>query len=547
VRTTKRTTIKTESTDGNVVVIGDEEDDDLVEILVPTASSSTPSRIGTPSSSSSGSQRLPKSSARKNPKASPRQKPMAPFYKTITFNLSTGSNFRVTVDGFNYAYEYQIDHHFLSHFHSDHYIGMTKKWFMQNQDHSRVYCSEISKRLMVEKFNLVEESHVDMISTIYNEWNTLFESRENDEFVKVMALDANHCPGGLIFIFRHYVIRDDVEIVKKVVLHTGDFRVSKKMIEKLRAFQKIDEIYLDTTYLNPIYLFIEQNSLVKKTGIYLKKKFGDAAGQKGKNSILNYFSSDKSNGRNSWVLLIGTYSIGKENLYLKLSEYLDTKILIPFEKFKVLKNFIPEYVLSEKFVIFDNNLKKFKDGNTSYKIDGTFNIFSLDHINSSKEFNCLIHLLPIGKLSDKLFLNKYYHNKKIIKIKPTGWCFRQFTRSMPKPHEYSNDDSKVKFLHNILHNDEKFDNFDEILGGMLKFKNEVYLPYSEHSNFKELSLFCSYLNWDRIIPTVSNHYQKDIKSSRGKTNDNEFEKWFETWKNFKVEWSSIEAYYADED
>lgn len=451
-------------------------------------------------------------------------RPIAPYFKTLTFNLVIENRpFRVSVDGFNYSYKHQINHFFLSHFHSDHYIGLTKKWFLENSE-AKIYCSRITRDLIIEKIN---KNFNDSIIEI-NDFEIIY-SNEN-EFIKVLILNANHCPGGSIYLFIHYLIENGTEIKRKVILHTGDFRVSKEMLKFLKDF-KFNEIYLDTTYLDPLYLFIEQNSLVNKTCSFLKNFTESNV----KNSILNYFSNNDNSKK--WVLLIGTYSIGKENLYLKLSDFLNTKILISIEKFKILKAFLSVNNLINKFIIFDLNNKKFKNKHY-YEVD-ELKIYNLDYINNHSDLNSLIHLLPISKLSDNLFLTKFYNNKKIIKIKPTGWCFRQFSKVKPTP--LINEEDKINYLDFIFNETEiNNDEFNRILNDMIKFKNEIFLPYSEHSNFKELSIFGSFLNWDKMIPTVSNHYDKNLIEFK------EFKKWFKIWKDYKLDWDKIEDHYRYE-
>ncbi len=61
----------------------------------------------------------------------------------------------------------------------------------------------------------------------------------------VTLIDANHCPGAVMFLFEGRFGR---------ILATGDFRYTPKMFENTcLSNTSLDRCYLDTTYLHPIY------------------------------------------------------------------------------------------------------------------------------------------------------------------------------------------------------------------------------------------------------------------------------------------------------
>jgi len=229
-----------------------------------------------------------------------------PFYK-ILFNGP------ISVDAFRYGAVPSCNAYFLSHFHSDHYVGLASKW-----DHGPIYCSRVTANLVRTRLK------VDPIWVHELPWEEWFEV-PNTNGVRVQGLDANHCPGSMLFLFEK-----EVKGKRTRILHCGDFRADPKHLShpllkpgKDRK-QKLDTVYLDTTYLDPKYAFPSQKSVIdacaemcvalhQEKPLGIKKEHGRLGGFMTKSPE---FKKEPGVGTSKGRLLVvvGTYSIGKERI-----------------------------------------------------------------------------------------------------------------------------------------------------------------------------------------------------------------------------------------
>ena len=78
---------------------------------------------------------------------------------------------------------------------------------------------------------------------------------DEEEGVSVTLLDANHCPGAVLFLFNVRGIYH---------LHTGDMRYASsfKNYPELQGI-KINNLYLDTTYCDNDYSFPPQSEAIQ--------------------------------------------------------------------------------------------------------------------------------------------------------------------------------------------------------------------------------------------------------------------------------------------
>ncbi|QCD97263.1 benzoate 4-monooxygenase [Vigna unguiculata] len=267
-----------------------------------------------------------------------------PFYKKIP-----GTPF--TVDAFRYGYVEGCSAYFLSHFHCDHYGGLSKKW-----SHGPIYCSPLTGRL-VQMCLSVNPLYIHPLE---------FNTEHVIDGVKVTLLEANHCPGAALI---HFSLPNDQRY-----LHTGDFRACKPMqAYRLLVNQRVNVLYLDTTYCNPKYRFPS------------------------KEDVLNYVVKITKNHlkiHHRTLVVVGAYSIGKECVYLAISKALGVKIYANASRRRILQAF-GWSDLSDRLCTIGNDT--------------------------------LLHVLPMSSLRPET-LKDYLKTYKdqftaVLAFRPTGWTF----------------------------------------------------------------------------------------------------------------------------
>ncbi|EGU12908.1 putative DNA repair protein Pso2/Snm1 [Rhodotorula toruloides ATCC 204091] len=212
--------------------------------------------------------RLPKGEERK-----------VPFYKWI-------DGMEITVDAFKYGKIDGCKAYFLSHAHSDHYQNLNSSW-----SHGEIYASQTTINLIKLKLKLKDEYlfPLPMDKTV------------KVHGIDVTLIDANHCPGSVLFLFEgpHTDPKSPFSKTPNRIfryLHCGDFRASpqhilhpsmsyptpatSRMMARAssstsqpsssqppdplpgRTLKRLDAIYLDTTYLSPSYCFPAQELVI---------------------------------------------------------------------------------------------------------------------------------------------------------------------------------------------------------------------------------------------------------------------------------------------
>lgn len=411
-----------------------------------------------------------------------------PFYKIMP-------GFAISVDAFRYGAVEGCKAYFLSHFHSDHYIGLTARW-----THGPIYCSKVTGSLVRRQLRTADKWVVDL------EFDKPYDIPGTDG-ATVTMIPANHCPGSSLFLFEKTMGSGQNPHTKRI-LHCGDFRACPAHIEhpllrpdlvdsvsgKVKQ-QKIDICYLDTTYLNPRYSFPPQNDVIQACADLCGNMSPDpnckddvwerSAKALGTPAVSKYFNKvnakDEDTGqaltkapRQRLLIICGTYSIGKERICLAIANALDSKIFASPGKIKICKQLgIPE--LTERL--------------TSNPLDAQVHMQMLMEIRAE---------------TLQEYLNGYKpHFSRIVGFRPSGWNFRPTSTKTVG----ANTPPSTIPTEQILHGKgwrTRFGYKDFVAqrgstGEAMCFG----VPYSEHSSFRELAMFIMSLRIEKVIPTVN--------------------------------------------
>ncbi|NXB92720.1 DCR1A protein, partial [Vidua chalybeata] len=288
----------------------------------------------------------------------PRKK-HCPFYKKIP-----GTGF--TVDAFQYGEIEGCTAYFLTHFHSDHYSGLTKNFRFP------IYCNKITGNLVKSKLR-VQEQYVHVLP---------MDTQCVVNGIKVLLLDANHCPGAAMILF--YLPSG------AVILHTGDFRADPSM-ERYPALmgQQVHTLYLDTTYCSPEYTFPAQQEVIQF-------------------AVNIAFETVTLNPRT--LVVCGTYSIGKEKVFLGiLISYLMGLSICYFFFPQGLQDHLNKF--SENF----DQVLAFKPTGWTY----SDSCLSLEDIKPQTRGKITIYGIPYSEHSSYLEMKHFVQWLKPQKIIPT--------------------------------------------------------------------------------------------------------------------------------
>eukprot|EP00797_Seminavis_robusta_P014567 Sro21_g014560.1 cross-link repair 1A protein (670) ;mRNA; r:41431-43440 len=292
-------------------------------------------------------------------------KKTCPAYKRIT-----GTDF--ICDGFTYAKPSLSQTYFLTHFHSDHYGGITRTW-----QAGVIYCSLPTANLVHERLG-VDRHYLHPLAL--NTPTVIATSAGRP--VTVTLLDANHCPGAVMFLF---------QVGKRTILHVGDFRWHRaQMLPPLqRVLQQlpVDELFLDTTYCQERYTLPTQQAAIQAT---VEKAVQEVQRARAAKERL--------------LLLFGAYTIGKERIYLAVAERLGVKVYVDSQRYKVL------------VAALEWPADKMQRLLTTKRNESNLWVVELGHINMKRLppylYACSQAKHPVAKFD------------RVVGFRPTGWSNR---------------------------------------------------------------------------------------------------------------------------
>ncbi|KAF5849589.1 hypothetical protein GGP41_005037 [Bipolaris sorokiniana] len=403
-----------------------------------------------------------------------------PFYKIMP-------GFFIAVDAFRYGAVKGQNAYFLSHFHSDHYVGLSASW-----KHGPIYCSKVTGNLVRQQLRVDPKWVVDLDFEVKTEV-------PGTGGVFVTMISANHCPGSSLFLFEKEVGKGNNQKLQRV-LHCGDFRACQAHVEhpllrpdvldavsgKSRQ-QKLDACYLDTTYLNPKYAFPPQQQVIQACAdmcVSLSKTRADESDgwekmkrKRAGQGMVNFVQKDsnpenssepKSPERGRLLVVVGTYSIGKERICTGIAKALKSKIYAPANKQRICK------ALEDP---------------------------ELDALLTTDPRAAQVHMTPLFEIRAETlddYLRGYADTfSRVVGFRPSGWNYRppqgRFTESPQVQTVLHSDNWKSTFAMKDLKPQAGSGSRASCFG----------VPYSEHSSFRELTMFCCALRIDKIIPTVN--------------------------------------------
>ncbi|KAK2746878.1 hypothetical protein FQN55_005364 [Onygenales sp. PD_40] len=404
-----------------------------------------------------------------------------PFYKILP-------GFSICVDAFRYGAVEGCSAYFLSHFHSDHYIGLTSSW-----RHGQIYCSRVTGNLVRQQLKVDPRWITDI------EFDKTFDIPETGG-VKVTMLPANHCPGSSLFLFEKFIGNGPNSKTQRI-LHCGDFRACPAHVQHsllrpdtvdsltgtLRQ-QRIDVCYLDTTYLNPKYAFPAQEDVVTACADICESlnnpqpadsgrlsRGSKADTSRGMADFLSKMSVPPSRPKNtsqnpsgSLLVVIGTYSIGKERLCVAIARVLNSKIYAPAAKQRICACLEDEELTA---MLTDNPL------------NAQVHMQTLMEVRAETLYDYMVSFKP--------------RFSRVVGFRPTGWNYRP-------PAGRMSDSPPVSA---VLYSDSWQPRFSvrDLVPQRGSNRESTYyaVPYSEHSSFRELTMFCCALRIGKIIPTVN--------------------------------------------
>jgi DNA cross-link repair 1B protein len=219
------------------------------------------------------------------------------------------TNTNIIVDDFDFCKSFpkHTFHHFLTHFHSDHYEGLSPLW-----DYGHIHCTHQTKKYLLDKYPKLTNLHSYSYGTPFT-----LPIVPDAIHVDVTFFDAKHIPGAAMILFRGHM---------GTVLFTGDFRYEYAMVtenpllfpprlregqckqeevEQMRGIAvKVDEMVFDNTYCNKAFQFETEPAIVEKMAAIIQKN------------------------QHKKLIFIAMGALGKHRILMKICERFQTLVVV---------------------------------------------------------------------------------------------------------------------------------------------------------------------------------------------------------------------------
>ncbi|CAH0731078.1 unnamed protein product, partial [Brenthis ino] len=170
----------------------------------------------------------------------------------------------IRVDNFENKMSAEVRAYFLSHYHSDHIVGLHTDVFLEHLEKKApkayLYCTELTAAFIDDDLSHSHKKIMEYVKPLKmgSTLITLPPIDENNELLLTVTLiPAGHCAGSTMFLFK---------TSETTVLYTGDFRININDLPKYKALHsneepiKIDALYIDTTFLDEDHEYFPKRS-----------------------------------------------------------------------------------------------------------------------------------------------------------------------------------------------------------------------------------------------------------------------------------------------
>eukprot|EP01079_Euglenida_sp_SAG-EU17-18_P002971 gene2971-582_t len=353
-----------------------------------------------------------------------------------------------TVDGFRFVRP-SCKHYFLSHFHADHYDGLTSRFKA-----GTIYCSKITG--IDHAPALLAAGLVTKQLRVKPPTLQVLEDTQTIEGVEVSLVDAHHCPGAVIFVFG---------TPTGTHVHTGDFRyhpsmafapalASRTVTAPADVGQRPGDVHQPASCL-----FMALPCIPVSPNLLYPVFKAHHPWHSQANTVDKIVDLAHAAWWSQGVVLVGTYTIGKEKVLLGLHRRYGLRIGVTKQKHALLgiSGFDMEVFVPE--------------GHPEYR---TLKAYAVPM--RLLGWRAVGELLESNTLSTTgRALSEY---SQVAAVQPTGW-------SMNAGGFYKKRTQSIFTVHSVA--------------------------YSEHSSFPELVQMVRVVKPGRVVPTVdTTGYQKHI-------------------------------------